>query len=141
MDMQVLVVGAGPTGLNLAIWLAKSGVRCRIIDKHAGPGDASRAMAVQARTLEFYRQLGFDQRVLESGIPMKSFRLREGSRELATVRLDEAGSQSRSSRTASRSRFTCPHGPTHVRPRDWSAMRSTSYGRTVMSRSQGIPER
>lgn len=91
MTTQVLIAGAGPTGLNLAIWLTRVGVKVRIVDKHNGVGQASRAMAVQARTLEFYRQLGFVQRVLDAGIPMKCFRLREGRRELATVRLDEAG--------------------------------------------------
>ena len=56
---QILIVGAGPTGLVLALSLARRGVPFRIIDRNAGPGTASRAMAVQARTLEFYDQLGF----------------------------------------------------------------------------------
>ena len=54
---QVLIVGAGPTGLVLALWLARVGTPFRLIDKNSGPGQASRAMAVQARTPEFYRQL------------------------------------------------------------------------------------
>ena len=53
----VLIVGAGPTGLVLALWLTKLGVPVRIIDKAAEPGTTSRALAVQARTLEFYRQV------------------------------------------------------------------------------------
>ena len=48
----VMVIGAGPTGLVLALWLTKLGVKVRIIDKTAGPGTTSRAVAVQARTLE-----------------------------------------------------------------------------------------
>ena len=55
-DAEVLVVGAGPTGLVLALWLTRLGVRVRIIDKTAEPGTTSRAVAVQARTLELYRQ-------------------------------------------------------------------------------------
>src|SRR4030095_2738838 len=55
---QVLIVGAGPTGLVLALWLTRLGVRVRIVDKTAEPGTTSRAVAVQARTLEFYRQIG-----------------------------------------------------------------------------------
>ena len=51
----VLIIGAGPTGLVLALWLARLGVRVRIIDKTAEPGTTSRAVAVQARTLELYR--------------------------------------------------------------------------------------
>lgn len=57
-DPPVLIVGAGPTGLVLALWLTRLGVTVRIIDKAIEPGTTSRALAVQARTLEFYRQLG-----------------------------------------------------------------------------------
>ena len=57
-DTDVLIVGAGPTGLVLALWLTRLGVRVRIIDKTAEPGTTSRALAVQARTLELYRQIG-----------------------------------------------------------------------------------
>jgi 2-polyprenyl-6-methoxyphenol hydroxylase-like FAD-dependent oxidoreductase len=52
---EVLVVGAGPTGLVLGLWLSRLGARVRIADKTAGPGTTSRALAVQARTLELYR--------------------------------------------------------------------------------------
>ena len=68
---QVLIVGAGPTGLVLALWLARAGVPFRLIDKNAGPGQASRAMAVQARTLEFYRGLGICRRGRRRGIPTR----------------------------------------------------------------------
>ncbi|HXQ13323.1 MAG TPA: FAD-dependent oxidoreductase [Caulobacteraceae bacterium] len=64
---QVLIVGAGPTGLALALWLAKLGVKVRIIDKTEGPGTTSRALAVQARTLELYRQLGIADAVVALG--------------------------------------------------------------------------
>ena len=49
---DVLVVGAGPTGLMLANQLGRRGVRVTIIDRHSGPARESRAMAVHARTLE-----------------------------------------------------------------------------------------
>ena len=50
---DVLVVGAGPTGLVLALWLTKLGVKVRIVDKTAGPGTTSRAggSGAHARTL------------------------------------------------------------------------------------------
>jgi len=64
---DVLIIGAGPTGLVLALWLAKLGVKPRILDKTAGPGTTSRALAVQARTLELYRQLDLADAVVESG--------------------------------------------------------------------------
>jgi len=60
----VLIAGAGPTGLVLAAWLTAQGVRVRIIDKSAAPAEHSRALAVQARTLELYRQLDLTDEVL-----------------------------------------------------------------------------
>src|SRR2546421_1534087 len=64
---DVLIIGAGPTGLVLALWLARLGVRVRIVDKTAEPGTTSRALAVQARTLEFYAQIGLADTVVERG--------------------------------------------------------------------------
>src|SRR5882724_3879259 len=64
---DVLVVGAGPTGLMLANQLVRRGVRVRIIDRHAGPSLQTRALGVQARTLEIYSHLGIVERALELG--------------------------------------------------------------------------
>src|SRR5271168_5331728 len=64
---DVLIIGAGPTGLVLALWLTKLGAKVRIIDKTTGPGTTSRALAVQARTLELYRQLNLTDAVLAQG--------------------------------------------------------------------------
>src|ERR1044071_5579748 len=66
-DSDVLIIGAGPTGLVLALWLAKLGLKPRIIDKTAEPGTTSRALAVHARTLELYRQLDLTDAVIERG--------------------------------------------------------------------------
>ena len=84
-------MGAGPTGLVLALWLAKLGVTFRIIEKNSGPGQASRAIVVQARTLEFYRQLGFAEEVVGGGLKMERLHLRKGSRELAVLRFGDFG--------------------------------------------------
>jgi 2-polyprenyl-6-methoxyphenol hydroxylase-like FAD-dependent oxidoreductase len=64
---EILIVGAGPTGLVLALWLTRLGVRVRIIDKLAAPETTSRAIGVQARTLEFYRQIGIAGAVIARG--------------------------------------------------------------------------
>src|SRR5438445_3322484 len=66
-ECEVLVAGAGPTGLMLALWLARLGVRVRIIDKTDAPGTTSRALVVHARTLEFFQQLGIDGAALARG--------------------------------------------------------------------------
>jgi 2-polyprenyl-6-methoxyphenol hydroxylase-like FAD-dependent oxidoreductase len=66
-DTDVLIIGAGPTGLVLALWLTRLGVRVRILDKTAEAGTTSRALAVQARTLELYSQIGLADAVVERG--------------------------------------------------------------------------
>lgn len=66
-DTDVLIIGAGPTGLVLALWLTQLGVRVRIIDKTTEPGTTSRALAVQARTLELYNQMGLTDAVIAGG--------------------------------------------------------------------------
>jgi 2-polyprenyl-6-methoxyphenol hydroxylase-like FAD-dependent oxidoreductase len=67
VDTDVLVVGAGPTGLMLANQLGRRGVRALIVDRHSGPAQQTRAMAVHARTLEIYSKLGIAERALELG--------------------------------------------------------------------------
>jgi len=67
MDTDVLIVGAGPTGLMLANQLIRRGVRAQIIDRHSGPAQQSRALGVQARTLEIYQKLGIAKRAIELG--------------------------------------------------------------------------
>src|SRR5882724_57812 len=72
---NVLIVGAGPTGLVLANWLARQGIPFRIVDKAAEPGTTSRALAVHARTLELYRQLDLAEAVIENGHKVPAFSL------------------------------------------------------------------
>ena len=67
MHSDVPIIGAGPTGLVLALWLTKLGVKVRIVDKTAEPGTTSRALAVHARTLELYQQLDLADFVVEHG--------------------------------------------------------------------------
>ncbi len=74
-DTQVLIAGAGPTGLVLALWLTRLGVSVRIIDKTAEAGTTSRALAVQSRTLEFYRQIGLADAVVDGGVKIAGINL------------------------------------------------------------------
>src|SRR5258706_2834205 len=88
---QVLVVGAGPTGLMLALWLARLGVAVRIIDKTRGPGTTSRALVVHARTLEFYRQLGLADEAIEHGVRFEALRIWARGKQAGRVVLGDIG--------------------------------------------------
>jgi 2-polyprenyl-6-methoxyphenol hydroxylase-like FAD-dependent oxidoreductase len=63
-DTDVLIVGAGPTGLMAGVVLNRRGVPAVVVDRKAGPTRESRALAVQARTMEIYDQLGLAETVL-----------------------------------------------------------------------------
>jgi 2-polyprenyl-6-methoxyphenol hydroxylase-like FAD-dependent oxidoreductase len=73
---QVLIVGAGPTGLALACDLARRGVGVRILDKAGEYFTGSRGKAVSPRTLEVLDDLGVAQRIMEAGMlkqPMRTY--------------------------------------------------------------------
>jgi 2-polyprenyl-6-methoxyphenol hydroxylase-like FAD-dependent oxidoreductase len=90
-DPLVLIAGAGPTGLVLALWLTKLGVRVRIVDKTAEPGTTSRALAVQARTLEFYHQIGLDDAVIAGGVKIRNLNLWVKGHRAGRVPLQDTG--------------------------------------------------
>ena len=91
MDTEVLIVGAGPTGLMRANPLARRGVPALIIDRHSGPSRQTRALGVQARTLEIYSRLGIVDRALELGKRATGANLWAEGRKTAHVPLGEAG--------------------------------------------------
>src|SRR5215475_1175238 len=88
---EVLIVGAGPTGLVLALWLTKRGVKVRIVDKSAEAGTTSRALAVQARTLELYRQLGLAEDVIARGHRVPGVNLWIKGERKARISLSDMG--------------------------------------------------
>jgi len=90
-DPLVLIAGAGPTGLVLALWLTKLGVKVRIVDKTTEAGTTSRALAVQARTLEFYHQVGFDDAVIAGGVKIENINLWVKGRRAARIPLQRTG--------------------------------------------------
>jgi 2-polyprenyl-6-methoxyphenol hydroxylase-like FAD-dependent oxidoreductase len=89
---DVLIIGAGPTGLVLALWLTKLGVRVRIVDKTAEPGTTSRALAVQARTLELYRQLDLAEAVVARGHKVPAVNLWVKGESAARLSFENVGS-------------------------------------------------
>src|SRR5215467_5854726 len=74
-NAEVLVAGAGPTGLVLALWLRRRGIDVRVIDKAEEAGTTSRALVVHARTLELYRQLGIAADVVRDGLEFTAIHL------------------------------------------------------------------
>lgn len=90
-DTDVLIVGAGPTGLMLANQLVRHGVRTTIIDRHAGPAIESRALGVQARTLEIYSHLGIADQAVALGTRATGASIWSGGRRRARVRLSDTG--------------------------------------------------
>jgi 2-polyprenyl-6-methoxyphenol hydroxylase-like FAD-dependent oxidoreductase len=64
---DVLIVGAGPTGLMLACQFERFGIPYRIIEKNSAPTTQSRALAIQARSLELFAQMGIAQKAVEQG--------------------------------------------------------------------------
>jgi 2-polyprenyl-6-methoxyphenol hydroxylase-like FAD-dependent oxidoreductase len=91
LDADVLVVGAGPTGLMLANQLGRRGVRALLIDRHAGPSLETRALGVQARTMEIYAKLGLIDRALALGKRGTGANIWAEGRKMARVPLGEAG--------------------------------------------------
>jgi 2-polyprenyl-6-methoxyphenol hydroxylase-like FAD-dependent oxidoreductase len=92
-DTDVLIIGAGPTGLVLALWLTRLGVRVRIVDQTAEPGTTSRALAVQARTLELYGQMGLAEAVVERGRKMVAANLWVAGRNVARAAFGDMGAE------------------------------------------------
>src|SRR4029077_15503415 len=90
-DNLVLIAGAGPTGLVLALWLTRLGIAVRIIDKTAEAGTTSRALAVQARTLEFYSQVGLADAVVEHGRQILAANLWVTGKKVARAVFGEMG--------------------------------------------------
>lgn len=72
---EVLVVGAGPTGLMAGLVLSRRGVGAVLIDRKAGPTHESKALAVQARTMEIYDQLGLAEKVVEGAFPAMTMKI------------------------------------------------------------------
>jgi len=90
-DTQVFIVGAGPTGLVLALWLTKLGVAVRIIDKTSEPGTTSRALAVSARTLELHGQVGLAQAIVDEGVQVPGLNIWTRGKRAAHLFLGKMG--------------------------------------------------
>ena len=86
-EVAVLVVGAGPTGLTLAIDLARRGISFRLIEAAGGPFEGSRGKGIQPRTLEIFDDLGVIDAIVAAGTPYPKFRAHLGPFSLRAGRL------------------------------------------------------
>ena len=85
---SVAVVGAGPTGVMLAIELARRGVNVKVFERLSEPPTESRATGIHARTLEIFRQLGLVEQFLTVGHRLDGFALHTQQRRPVRVRFD-----------------------------------------------------
>jgi 2-polyprenyl-6-methoxyphenol hydroxylase-like FAD-dependent oxidoreductase len=88
MNADVLVVGAGPTGLALALRLLREGIRPVIVEKLATGRNTSRAAVIHAHTLEVLESIGVAKELVAAGLPLARFSLRDRDRVLARLRFD-----------------------------------------------------
>ena len=91
LSTEVLIVGAGPTGLMLAAWLAKLGVDAVLVDGKDGPTRESRALGVHSRSMEIYDQLGVVDSVLAEGYPAVTIRPGYQNRSFGAVPIGRFG--------------------------------------------------
>jgi 2-polyprenyl-6-methoxyphenol hydroxylase-like FAD-dependent oxidoreductase len=90
-NINVLIIGAGPTGLMFANQLRRRGVNALIIDRNPGPSIHTKALGVQARTLEIYSHLGIVERALELGTRATGANLWVERRRVARIPLGDIG--------------------------------------------------
>lgn len=91
---QVLIVGAGPTGLTLALELVRQNVRVRIIDKaRPRPKFESRAIGTHARTMEIFENLGVLPEMLDNGLRWRGFNFYQNGRQIGRFTFDYVGSK------------------------------------------------
>jgi 2-polyprenyl-6-methoxyphenol hydroxylase-like FAD-dependent oxidoreductase len=84
---DVLVVGAGPTGLAMACELLRRGVRVRVVERAAAISPTSRALGVQPRTLEVFGQMGCLDALVRAGTRLEGVNIYDGLRRLLRVRV------------------------------------------------------
>src|SRR5919108_3016114 len=88
---DVIIIGAGPTGLSLACQFVRHGIDFVIFDKGEGITPYSKAIGVQARTLEIYEQIGLAQDLIVQGTLAERVQLIEGGQVRGEIELANVG--------------------------------------------------
>lgn len=86
-ESEVLVVGAGPTGMVLASELQRHGMHGRIIDRLPQPSHTSKALGIQARTLELFEKMGVVESFLDKGVKLTAMNIYSNHRRIAQIRM------------------------------------------------------
>ncbi|MCB9894638.1 MAG: FAD-dependent monooxygenase [Planctomycetes bacterium] len=86
---DVLIVGAGPTGMALSIALHQAGVKHLLVDKNETSHTTSRAAVIHAQTLDTLRQLGVSDAMTAKGLKLAKFSIRDRDKPLVALRFDE----------------------------------------------------
>lgn len=87
VDVDVLVVGAGPVGLTAASELSRRGLACRVGDRLPARPPYARAVGVQPRTLEIWDRMGMVREALETAVPIRGQLLYANGVEQARIEL------------------------------------------------------
>ena len=95
-ETRVLVVGAGPTGLTLAIELARRSIAFRLVEASETPFAGSRGKGIQPRTLEVFHDLGISEKILNAGTPYPELRVHLGP---LSIRLGPLGGRNQPTET------------------------------------------
>ena len=88
-QVDIMIVGAGPVGLALAAELRRKGVDALVIDRNRDAAQTSRACVIHARTLEVLEPLGVTAQLLDAGVKVPIFRIRDRDRALVTIDFSE----------------------------------------------------
>jgi 2-polyprenyl-6-methoxyphenol hydroxylase-like FAD-dependent oxidoreductase len=88
---DVVIIGAGPTGLMLANQLNRFGVSFIVVDSKSSPTLESRAMSVTSRSMELYQQLNLSDKVLEQSLVINGFAFYNNAKKIAEASLAEIG--------------------------------------------------
>ena len=132
---EVLIVGAGPTGMTAAIELKRAGMGVRIIDKSGHMAQYSQALVVQARTLEQFQRYGLVEEMMAHGRKLHEAKFYSDGKQIVDFKLDHMESRFPFALFIPQSETESPQQPYGIA---WSADRTER--RADVTRAEPTPE-